>query len=83
MTVIPAVFSDVHKCKESCLKQTPLCMRQISMEKLLDLKRYWVLEPPKTRTGGQGSLLLDTDVSVWHFILCSELAYDPCKETRQ
>ena len=38
MTVIPAVFSDVHQYKESCLKQTSLCMRQISMEKLLDLK---------------------------------------------
>lgn len=51
MTVIPTVFSDVHKCKESCLKQTSLCMRHISMEKLLDLKGTGSLNLLKLRQG--------------------------------
>ena len=50
------------------------------MEESSGPKIYCVLEPPKNSDRDQGSILLDTEVSVWHFILLSELAYDPCKE---
>ena len=53
MIVIPAVFSDVHKCKE--LFETDLSQYETDLYgETSGPKTYWVLEPPKTRTGAKG-----------------------------